>query len=241
MSAPVGTRIRPTETERVADEILGMVQRTAVGGGRGDSASLVMHGAYLRAWRRLRTIRRLVGMDVGEDAIILTRSLLSIAARAIFVDIPEESDERERRYRSYAKRHLLDRIHSIESLAAVGVEIDREVLEDDRLQLSSYADAPGFPNDRELLESLNLHIFYSRVYRLSSDYVHFSLGLAIDELRQGPTTFERNEFELAQEALVLAVLTYGLFMQLSEKSVRHGLDGAIRELVTSSSAFEAID
>lgn len=52
---------------------------------------------------------------MGDDEIlILTRSLLSIVARANYVDSPTDRDVRRDRYRSFARQHLdeLARLHT---------------------------------------------------------------------------------------------------------------------------------
>ena len=48
-----------TSALEVADQIILAVKRKGAGGGRGDTAGQLMHGAYLRAVRRFQRIREL--------------------------------------------------------------------------------------------------------------------------------------------------------------------------------------
>jgi hypothetical protein len=42
-----------------------------------------------------------------------------------------------------------------------------------------------------------------------------------------PLPFERPDPDLAREALWLALLTYGLFIEMSDRTVHHGLGPAV--------------
>lgn len=224
--------------EDVADQIIELVRATPIGGTRGDSAALVMHGAYLRAFRRFERIRQIAATGAGEEAVILARSLLSLVARAVWVDLPDDKAERRARWERYAKHHLSERIKTLEGMKALGFNVDEEVIDFDREQLKTVEHAKGLPSDRQLLEQLNLHAWYHRLYRLSSDYAHFSLGVAIDELRGAEEVhFDRDDSDLADEALRLSVLIFGLFLHLSDKTVAHGLRGRVLPIVKSSPAF----
>jgi hypothetical protein len=81
-----------TPAEVLADRIIALVVERAptLGGTRGDTAGQVMFGAFVSGFRRFAAIRQLVARDEGTEAFILARSLLSIVARAAYVDSPEE-------------------------------------------------------------------------------------------------------------------------------------------------------
>jgi Family of unknown function (DUF5677) len=200
-------------------------------------------GAYRAAFRRFVRIRQIASDGAGEEATILARSLLSIVARAAWVDRPDDPEERRSRFERYAKRQLTDRINSMEGLRAIGVaDIDDDVIEEERQQLARFAHAKSFPTDRQLLEDLGLEVPYHRVYKLSSDHVHFSLSVAIDGLRDvDEVPLEQDSPELADEALCLAILSLGLFLGFSEKTVKHGLEKPALELIGSSPAFTGPD
>jgi len=58
------------------------------------------------------------------------------------------------------------------------------------------------------------------------------LNVAIEEMRGAEVVpLETGDRELGDEALSLAILTYGPFLQLAEKSVKHGLSERIIKLV----------
>jgi hypothetical protein len=228
----------PLTAQDVAAQLSEMVRATPVGGNRGDSAGQVMHGAYLRAYRRLVRIREIAATGAGEEAVILARSLLSLIARAVWVDIPTDPAERRSRWERYAKAYLTDKIKTLEGLQAFGFDVEQDVLDFEREQLKTVEHAAGFPPDRQVLEQLNLHHWYHRLYRLSSEYAHFSLGVAIDELTDAEEVhFERDDSDLADEALRLAVFVYGMFLHLSDKTVEHGLTDRVLPLIKSSPAF----
>ena len=69
-----------TSALEVADQIILAVKRKGAGGGRGDTAGQLMHGAYLRTVRRFQRIRELAAQGAGDETLILTRSLLSLVA-----------------------------------------------------------------------------------------------------------------------------------------------------------------
>lgn len=220
-----------TPAEALADDLIAMVKATPVGGTRGDTGGLTMFGAYLHGFRRFVAIRRLAGAGEGAEAIILTRSLLSILARAAYVDDPTDRDERRRRWERYQVTNLRDRIRQIDDLADAGFEIDSDTTElrAELGELEGKGVAP-LPNDHDLLKGLNLTPFYVRLYRPGSEHVHFSLRIAVDELRGAENvTLEHGDRDLADEALRLAILTYGVLLRHSEKTVQHGLSASALE------------
>jgi hypothetical protein len=214
------------------------VLETSVGVKDGDSAARVMFGAYLHAFRRFSAICLLVAAEAGEDAMILVRSLLSIAARAAYVDQPEDPEERLRRYRQYKKRHFTDMLERFEGASANGIEIDESKVAEVQAQLDELKDDSMLPPDRQLFELVGLEPFYRMFYRKLSDYQHFSLGVAVAELEDlEQLQLERPEPELARDALKVAVLTYGVLLDLSQKTLGHNLGERSHALVEASPDF----
>jgi len=109
-----------TPAEVLADQIIGLVveRAPALGGTRGDAAGQVMFGAFVYGFRRFVAIRRLVARDEGTEAFILARSLLSIVARAAYVDSPQETEERHSRYERFHLTHLHERLKATSSKRA---------------------------------------------------------------------------------------------------------------------------
>jgi hypothetical protein len=116
----------PTQAEVLADQIIGLVLAKApsLGGKRGDAAGQVMFGAFVYGFRRFVAIRQLAGRDEGAEALILARSLLSIVARAVYVDAPEDLAERRMRYEQYLVKDLRDRLKMVEDLLATGFDVE---------------------------------------------------------------------------------------------------------------------
>jgi hypothetical protein len=97
---------------------------------------------------------------------------------------------------------------------------------------------PRLPPDRQLLEALGLKAYYARVYRLASDVTHYSIGSALDgfveyphrHLGGGHVALKRPDADRAEEALALAAITYGEFLERSEPIMRHGVTPLARRL-----------
>ena len=229
---------------RLVDEILEIVRSTDVGGGgeRGDMAGAAMFGTYLQAYRRMRSIRDLAAVGAGPEASILARSLLGMITRAIWVDQPADPAEREARFARWLKREIEDEIHEAEGRGELGDDVSEE-LRTLQPRLDELVDVRPIPNDRQLIkEELGLAPHYWRVYVGASGHVHYSLRSAIDEIREAAAkgvdlTFDRPNPELATEALVLSLLNYGLFMEASDKTVKHGLGPRIHQMVQTSGIF----
>lgn len=107
-----------------ADAVIALVRSVEIGGGRGDTAGVVMHGAYLRGFRRLVSIRELAGRGAGEDAYVLLRALLSLVARALWVNQPSDSDERKARFLRFRRRDLEDGLRMIDEGATIDLAPD---------------------------------------------------------------------------------------------------------------------
>jgi hypothetical protein len=227
---------------KLVDEILDIVRSTDVGGQRGDMAGLAMFGTYLQAYRRMVSIRLLAEQGAGAEASILARSLLGMITRAIWVDQPADQGSRRERFERWLRREIEDEIREAEGRAELGEEVSEDLAALHE-QLASLKHVRPIPGDRQLIEEeLRLHPHYWRVYVRGSGHVHFSLRSAIDEVRDAAAKevelpFDRSNPELAREALLLSLLTYGLFMEASDRTVQHGLGPRILELVQASGVF----
>lgn len=224
-----------TPVEALADEIAELVQAAApsLGGGHGDTAGLIMHSAFIKGFRRFAAIRQLAGRGDGAEAIILTRTLLSMVARAAYVDAPDDTAERKRRWERFQLTNTRDRLKMIADLKETGFEEHTDVseLQADVDELEQRG-ITALPNDHDLLAALKMSPFYARLYRPGSEHVHFSLNVAIDEMRDVDVVLlEAGDPDLADEALQLAILTYGQLLELSEKTVKHGLSERVLELL----------
>jgi hypothetical protein len=228
---------------KLVDEVLNLVRSTDVGGQRGDMAGVAMFGTYLQAYRRMSSIRFLAERGAGAEASILARSLLGMITRAIWVDHPSDPAERRSRFERWLKREIQDEIREAEGRAELGEDVSDD-LEALREQLAPLQSVPPIPSDRQLIkDELQLHPHYWRVYVRGSGHVHFSLRSAVDEVREAAKRgadlpFDGANTELAREALLLSLLTYGLFIEASDLTVQHGLGPHILELVRASGIFD---
>jgi len=225
-----------------ADAIIELVGANPPEGGvRGDTGEATMFGTYPRAYRRFMRIRDLGRLGAGEEALILARSLLSMIARAMWVDWSSDKAERVDRFNRWKKRELEDDIQEAKGLQVVGFAVDLD-LTDYAKQLDELGNARAMPNDFDILKSMDLTAFYERVYRPGSRHLHYSLHHALDELIRAANSgedlpLERVDEDLVAEALVVSILTYAMLLDAAEGTVKHGLTPRVAEILANSSAF----
>jgi hypothetical protein len=234
------------------DTILAAVEQATIdspGPAQRDLNDTFLTAAYGRAYRCLRSIRQLAGRGEADDALILTRALLSVVARSLYVVQPERGDERERRAAMWRRTWAEDALRAIDDLSASGFEP-----EDDRDRIERIAEAekgrgvPRLPNDRDLLMGLGLSIYYARVYRLTSDVVHYSIGNMLDGFLEYPDKvvgggrvgLKLPDGRRAEEALWLAAIVFGQFLELSEPIIRHGVTPTARREIAEYMNEKAI-
>lgn len=226
---------RARSVERLADDVLASVRTADVGGQRGDTSGLLMLAAYVQGFRRLAAIRRLAGERAGAEAMILTRTLLSMAARAAYADAPTEPSERRRRFLSQKAKELREELRALKRLRELSVAVERydERVAECVADLSKIGDVGAYPDDTTLMrEHLNLASFHARIYPTGSEHIHFSQGVALRELIDTETVdLDAGDADLAADALLLAVITYGLLLELSERALRHGLTERVAHLI----------
>lgn len=212
--------------------MIDLVRETEISGVRGDSAAMIMYSAYAYAFRRLVVIRDVAATGAGAETMVLARSLLSLVARAAYVDDPTDLEERRRRFFQYRVRDLRQRLQLIEELAAAEFDVsDYEDPAELEAQLAEIGDVGRFPDDRSLMrDHLNLLPFYARVYRPTSDYVHFAQWTALAPMSGETIDFAEGDRAAAGEALAFAVITFGTLLEVSEKAVGHGLSEIAHEL-----------
>ncbi|HEX5173655.1 MAG TPA: DUF5677 domain-containing protein [Gaiellaceae bacterium] len=231
-----------TDELAAADAIIDLVRNNLPPGlGRGDTGEAIMYGTYPRALRRFIHIRDLAREGAGDEAMILARSLLSMVARAIWIDVPPDAGERRTRFERWKKRELEDELKEAHGLEAAGfpVEIDYDDYEATLAKLEGVA---AMPNDRDLLASLKLVPYYERIYRAGSKHMHFTLHHAMDELLAAAAAsedlpLERPDPELSSEVVTVAILTYAMFLEAAEGTVKHGLTHRVAQILADSPAF----
>ena len=205
-----------------------------------DLNDAFLGAAYGRAYRCVRSIRELACRGEADDALILTRSLLLIVAQALYLVEPDDPAERERRLASARRSWAREALRTLDYLAATGFEPA-----DDRERIAGIEEAekargvPYLPTDRDLLSGLGLSVYYASVYRFASDVVHYSIGSALHGFLEDPdpvlgggrVPLKNPDGERAEEALALAAITYGEFLERCEPIIRHGVsEWAQREM-----------
>lgn len=202
-----------------------------------DVYDALLGAAYGRAYRLMRSIRELGGRGEADDALILTRALLSLVGRSLYLAESEDPDERERRFDSARRSWAEQAVRTFDDLAAGGFapegERDRMVGIAEAMKAKG---APRLPNDRDLLAGLGLDPYYPRVYRLASEVVHYSIGSALDGFLEYPdrligggrVALKLPDADRAEEALALALITYGEFLERCEPVIRHGVTETAR-------------
>jgi hypothetical protein len=200
-----------------------------------------MAGAILDAIRRFRWIRRMAREGAAKEALILTRSLLSIALRAAYLTLPDDDTERRRRYLQLYLRGIDD----LQKLSDRGVEHGFDPLELPRgaeLARGELREIEGvgpeekpsaLPNDAELSRLINLEPFYSGIYMPTSDVAHFGIAVALDEVHAEAVDLDTPDPERSEAALSSAVLVFGFLIHASERSLGHSLGAEARRIVVA--------
>jgi hypothetical protein len=205
-----------------------------------DLNDTLLGAAYGRAYRCIRSIRELACRGEADDALILTRSLLLIVAQALYLVEPDDPAERERRLASARRSWAREALRTLDVLAATGFEPadDRERIAEIE-ETEKARGVPPLPKDRHLLAELGLSAYYARLYRPASDTVHYSIGSALHgfieypdtEIGGGRVPLKNPDGQRAEEALALAAITYGEFLESCEPIIRHGVsEWAQREM-----------
>ena len=185
------TGLPPTSLVRlcaVVDKTLAAVEEAATNPpAPRDLNDTFLGAAYGRAYRRMRSIRELAGRGEADDALILTRSLLLIVARTLYLVEPDTGQRGERRLAGWRLAWAKEALHTLDDLVAAGFEPDDDR---DRIEGIVYAESARgtaqFPKDRDVLKSLGLSDYYARVYRVASDDVHYSIGSALGGFLEYP-------------------------------------------------------
>lgn len=218
-----------------ADQLLGTVASAKAEPVVRDEAQSFLVAAYGRTFRCMRAIRDLAAWPRcdADDAFILARSLVSTVAVSLWLAAPEQPSERAYRFERWRHSFAIERARTLAAWERVGLEFDPAALEQARSWMAK-AKAAGIeelPSDGQMLRELDLELIYARVHRLGSDIAHFSLGSAANSFQRPitPHVLEGRTVALddpqpddAQEALAVAMLTYGPFLARCQPLIGHG-------------------
>ena len=158
-----------------------------------------------RGYRCLRSIRTLAAAGEGEDAAVLTRALVALTLRYLWLAAPNDTAEREDRFRRLIRLWARERATVIEELN------DLDVLEDDTAAQAFRAKADELrvegvrrvPHDDVIARRLDhdvqpepprfFELVYALIYRTTSEVAHYGLGTALAGYMEGriPTPHAR--------------------------------------------------
>jgi Family of unknown function (DUF5677) len=236
----------------IADRVLELVRQWAPGDAgppARDWNDLLLITAFTRAYRCMCSIRELAGRGEADDAAILTRALLALTLRYVWLARVDDEDERNDRRRRLTLRWASDRATLGEELEDLGYfeagtaapfrataeQLERECV---RRMPDDAAIAKRLDRELGLEEPRFLELVYARIYRTTSDVAHYGIGAALEGFAALPSAADLGvlplhhpDEERAAEALGLALVTYGVFLELSEPIVQHGLADQVAELI----------
>jgi hypothetical protein len=233
----------PETPIEVADQIIEWV-RGSVPDDEGietrDRNDRLLVAAYGRAYRCFVSIRELAGRGEADDSAILTRALLSVALQSLYLAMPDDPVERDRRFRRAGRTYFEKFIKAAREEAAAGGVLDEADVERAERTIERFKaeGTPPLPNDYDIARELNAIPFYTRVYRTGSDVAHYSIGAALDGFLElthseliGGAALEMPDDERALDVLLRACLTYGFFLEQSERILDHGLTSEVERLL----------
>jgi hypothetical protein len=240
----------------LADEILALVRVRLPGTQpqvRDWNDRLLVEG-FGRAYRCLRSIRELAGRKEGEDVAVLTRALIALTLRYLWLARAEGEDERADRLRRLLKKWASERatlgeeMIDLDHVVEEGGDQFRATVAQFREQADEFErEGVGrVPGDRAIAMRLDadlqpevpryFELLYTRIYRTTSDAAHYGIATALAGYPRNPDdpgqlSLERADEHQAAEALGLAIVTYGTLLSFSEPVVRHGLAEEVGEKI----------
>jgi hypothetical protein len=233
--------VEPTDYEQalralveVADEVLDAVRSRPVTPASEEARSFLA-SAYGRGYQSLSAIRQLAAPPRcdADNSLVLARSLVSITAISLWVNQPESEVDRAYRMLQWRHKWAIERLRTQERLAEIDSPVDDAAIEQTREWVRTLKGVvEEIPDDRRLLEDLDIPELYAKVHRPGSDVAHFSFGSAasgfVEEIT--PDVFEGRVVALDQprpaealDALVFGMITYGEFLVVSEPALAHGV------------------
>jgi hypothetical protein len=203
--------------------------------------------ALARAFRCLVSAREVACRGEADDAAVLTRALIALTLRYLWIGRAPDEQRRERLTR-LRRKAAADRATLGEELELVGylpagtsadVRTVADELKDDGVK--------GMPDDRTIAKQLDreltpeethwFEMLYARVYRWTSEPAHYGLAAMMQWFEVAPIpgpgvlAIDRRDDERAAEMLGLALISFATLADFSEPVVRHGLTQRIGEMV----------
>jgi hypothetical protein len=208
-----------------------------------------------RGYRCLRSIRELAGRREGEDAAVLTRALVAVTFRYLWLAVVDDKTERSDRFRRLLRKGANDQATAGEELLDLGHILEeggdefRRSVEDLRRQADEFkqqgvgllppdgAIAMTLDRDLQPTQPRFFELLYARIYRPTSDVAHYGLSSAIAGYPASPgdpgeLSLERADDQQAAEMLGLALVTFATLLDFSEPVMRaQGLAVEVAEMI----------
>jgi hypothetical protein len=181
----------------LADRVLELV-RTRIPQGPApdirDWNDVLLVEAFGRAFRCLRSIRELAGRREGDDAAVVTRALIGLTLRYLWLATVDDPAERHNRLQRLQLTWARDRAILGEELIGLGYMPDDEAGRESVAQFRARADqlerdGIGRVVDREIALQLDrelepttpkiFELMYALIYRQTSDVAHYGIGTAL--------------------------------------------------------------
>jgi hypothetical protein len=233
----------PTIFEAV-DEILQAVEDAAPGAPgvpTRDRVDVALLSAYGRAFRCLHSIRLLAERGDADDAAILTRSLVSIALRSLYLVQPDYVTERNRRLAQLAGRSRREGAAMLREMRELGFpNVTAEEVEAASALADEHKWAGSLLPDQKLATMVGMAPYYSLVYRETSDPAHFGIHTLLAGFDEEPTSVTGEgasialhlvDHERARRILAYAALTYGEYLSKCDDVVQHGVTERVEKVL----------
>lgn len=209
-----------------------------------DKNEQVLVAAYGRAARCFRSIRFLAAQSLGEDALVLTRTLLSVAVHSLYLISSEDASERRSRLDRWAVG-FIDRLTRQEKeLKAWGLQREGlEALREGRQKIQSRnaTKIEAFPSEGHITKMLGdpWPLLYSQIFRTASEATHFSMASVLDTFEEGhrpvrTVRLDQSDPALTNDALLYGILTYGSFLEPADVILRTGAAANVTHLIRRS-------
>jgi Family of unknown function (DUF5677) len=217
--------------------------------------------AFGRAYRCLRSTRELAGRGESEDAAVLARALLSLTLQYLWLVSTDDEAERRARLRRLVRKWATEYAVLAEGLLDLGYLPQDGTVDDLHESIRQYratADAleqEGVPRmldarslaihlDRELKPEAArfFELMYARIYRPTSHVTHFGLGAVARGLDRAhdadadpaPLTLDRVDDGEAAEALGLAIVVFGAFLDFSDPVIGHDAAAEVARIIDAA-------
>jgi hypothetical protein len=203
--------------------------------------------AFARAFRCLRSVREIACRGEADDAAVLTRALIALTLRYLWVGRAPGEQRRERLER-LRRKAAEDRATLGEELELVG-HLPAGTSAEMRAVADELKDAgvKGMLDDRSIAKQLDRELhpeaphwfetLYARVYRWTSEPAHYGLAALLQGFEIAPIpgpgvlAIDRRDDERAAEMLGLALISFATLADFGDSVVRHGVTQQIAELV----------